>query len=477
MARCDGTVDAFARGALRADARKVERAGAPPGLPIGWRRHVARFSAASTRRGVSAGRRRRLREPRRSPGADAGGACICTAASAARRTMPMRRVLRDAHRALRVVAARACTSTRSWRRRTPAPRASDATTRVRFAPDGAFFNLETSNAAKKKSHSTRDPSRGPARRARAPAPDRPPSPPACAPDAPASIAVRASCSSAWARRWDKRFSAARSSRPQWARAPDARPPTASYKPAQGALRCSPSAATPCRDVGGVDAPRPMRRRRRRRRRRERDNRGRSSEARSPAGRRSRVEAARRATYGAREEPGTRSSRGRRTPRPEPGRLVGAAACLAAGARSGSHWRDERVFSLRSAAQTRGRHDGRSSRPTSRRRDLPPDGLAARRDAQVARGLARVAGLAAPRRRRRRAAPLRDLFGQEARLGVSDYAALLARYDVVCVDTVVPTFAAEKDEDALRRFVLRGRAARKQKLESRARRALGGSAGD
>ena len=47
---------------------------------------------------------------------------------------------------------------------------------------------------------------------------------------------------------------------------------------------------------------------------------------------------------------------------------------------------------------------------------------------------------------------RDLFGQEARLGVSDYAALLARYDVVCVDTVVPTFAAEKDEDALRRFV-------------------------
>jgi predicted ATPase len=36
--------------------------------------------------------------------------------------------------------------------------------------------------------------------------------------------------------------------------------------------------------------------------------------------------------------------------------------------------------------------------------------------------------------------------------VSDYAALLARYDVVCVDTVVPTFAAEKDEDALRRFV-------------------------
>lgn len=47
---------------------------------------------------------------------------------------------------------------------------------------------------------------------------------------------------------------------------------------------------------------------------------------------------------------------------------------------------------------------------------------------------------------------RDLFGQEARLGVADYAALLARYDVVCVDTVVPTFAAEKDEDALRRFV-------------------------
>ena len=29
--------------------------------------------------------------------------------------------------------------------------------------------------------------------------------------------------------------------------------------------------------------------------------------------------------------------------------------------------------------------------------------------------------------------------------MSDYAALLARYDVVCVDTVVPTFAAEKDE--------------------------------
>ena len=36
--------------------------------------------------------------------------------------------------------------------------------------------------------------------------------------------------------------------------------------------------------------------------------------------------------------------------------------------------------------------------------------------------------------------------------MADYAALLARYDVVCVDTVVPTFAAEKDEDALRRFV-------------------------
>ena len=40
---------------------------------------------------------------------------------------------------------------------------SDATTRVRFAPDGAFFNLETEkNAAKRKeSHSTRDPSSDP----------------------------------------------------------------------------------------------------------------------------------------------------------------------------------------------------------------------------------------------------------------------------------------------------------------------------
>ena len=47
---------------------------------------------------------------------------------------------------------------------------------------------------------------------------------------------------------------------------------------------------------------------------------------------------------------------------------------------------------------------------------------------------------------------RDLFSDDARLGAADYAALLARYDVVCVDTPVPTFAAGRDENALRRFV-------------------------
>ena len=45
----------------------------------------------------------------------------------------------------------------------------------------------------------------------------------------------------------------------------------------------------------------------------------------------------------------------------------------------------------------------------------------------------------------------DLFGSDARLGAADYSTLLARYDVVCVDTVIPTFRSE-DEDALRRFV-------------------------
>jgi protein AFG1 len=45
----------------------------------------------------------------------------------------------------------------------------------------------------------------------------------------------------------------------------------------------------------------------------------------------------------------------------------------------------------------------------------------------------------------------DLFGSHARLGAADYSTLLARYDVVCVDTVIPTFRSE-DEDALRRFV-------------------------
>ena len=45
----------------------------------------------------------------------------------------------------------------------------------------------------------------------------------------------------------------------------------------------------------------------------------------------------------------------------------------------------------------------------------------------------------------------DLFGSHARLGAADYSTLLARYDVVCVDTVIPAFRSE-DEDALRRFV-------------------------
>jgi predicted ATPase len=45
----------------------------------------------------------------------------------------------------------------------------------------------------------------------------------------------------------------------------------------------------------------------------------------------------------------------------------------------------------------------------------------------------------------------DLFGSHARLGAADYSTLLARYDVVFLDTVIPTFRPE-DEDALRRFV-------------------------
>ena len=45
----------------------------------------------------------------------------------------------------------------------------------------------------------------------------------------------------------------------------------------------------------------------------------------------------------------------------------------------------------------------------------------------------------------------DLFGSASRLGAADYSTLLARYDVVFLDTVIPTFRSS-DEDALRRFV-------------------------
>ena len=45
-----------------------------------------------------------------------------------------------------------------------------------------------------------------------------------------------------------------------------------------------------------------------------------------------------------------------------------------------------------------------------------------------------------------------MFSDDARLGAADYTALLTHYDVVCIDTPVPAFAAERDENELRRFV-------------------------
>ena len=73
-----------------------------------------------------------------------------------------------------------------------------------------------------------------------------------------------------------------------------------------------------------------------------------------------------------------------------------------------------------------------------------------RDAEIAISAGRALRVPAARGRGCRFSFV-DLFGSDSRLGAADYAKLLARYDVVCVDTVIPTFRSE-DEDALRRFV-------------------------
>ena len=141
--RCDGTVDAFARGVAR--GREASR-----------RWSASRTSGRAWRATWRASRPRHA--PWRLGGRPASsGATTVPGASfagrvSARRRRPRQdhahgRVLRDAPET-RQGARRRVHFTRSWRcARLHA--LSDATTRVRFAPDGAFFNLETSNAAKK----------------------------------------------------------------------------------------------------------------------------------------------------------------------------------------------------------------------------------------------------------------------------------------------------------------------------------------
>ena len=320
---------------------------------------------------------------------------------------------------------------------------SDATTRVRFAPDGAFFNLETEkNAAKRKeSHSTRDPSSDPLALVAARIVSE--SPLVCFDEVELSDIADALV---FKRVFEKVFDLG------------------------GALVATSNAAPEALYDGGINraAFAPFAKELERRTRvvsldapgngqtRHADVEGANMTIAEPergldhrrvnrAG-----EAARRAPTAGREPGFGEDSRGTTNERrrfadegasPPPSVAAGArSVLLVAGETGGVSSRSEAQSDAMDGAMDVLLETWRAATTGTETRDV---------SIRVAAG--RSLRVPAARGRGCRFS-FRDLFGQEARLGVSDYAALLARYDVVCVDTVVPTFAAEKDEDALRRFV-------------------------